>query len=125
MVADRVFRGTTSFVCWSPRCAGAPFVGAKHIGPLFYLDPPYWETEGYGVPFDWEQYVAMADLMRTISGKAILSINDHPAIRECFAGFHVREVPISYTVGGGGKAVQRVELIYSSWDVEADPVSLF
>ena len=22
---------------------------------LFYLDPPYWETEGYGVPFPWEQ----------------------------------------------------------------------
>jgi len=67
----------------------------------------------------------MADLMRNLRGKAILSINDHPAIRECFAGLHVQEVPISYTVGGGGKAVQRMELIYSSWDVAAEPVGLF
>jgi hypothetical protein len=22
---------------------------------LFYADPPYWETEGYGVAFDWAQ----------------------------------------------------------------------
>lgn len=22
---------------------------------LFYMDPPYWQTEGYGVPFDIEQ----------------------------------------------------------------------
>lgn len=92
---------------------------------LFYLDPPYWETEGYGVPFEWDQYLAMADLMRNLRGKAILSINDHPAIRECFAGLHVQEVPISYTVGGGGKAVQRMELIYSSWDVAAEPAGLF
>lgn len=92
---------------------------------LFYLDPPYWETEGYGVPFEWSEYVAMAEIMRSVQGKVVLSINDHPAIRECFAGFHVEEVPINYTVGGGGKAVARTELIYSSWDVAAQPVGLF
>lgn len=92
---------------------------------LFYLDPPYWETEGYGVPFAWEEYLAMAEIMRNVQGKVVLSINDHPAIRECFAGFHVEEVPINYTVGGGGKAVARTELIYSSWDVEAQPAGLF
>lgn len=26
----------------------------------FYLDPPYWETEGYGVPVPWAQYELMA-----------------------------------------------------------------
>lgn len=92
---------------------------------LFYLDPPYWETEGYGVPFEWSEYMAMAELMRNVQGKVVLSINDHPAIRECFADFHVEEVPINYTVGGGGKAVARTELIYSSWDVEAQPAGLF
>lgn len=92
---------------------------------LFYLDPPYWETEGYGVPFEWSEYLAMAELMRSVQGKVVLSINDHPAIRECFAGFHVEEVPINYTVGGGGKAVARTELIYSSWDVAAQPAGLF
>lgn len=92
---------------------------------LFYLDPPYWETEGYGVPFEWPQYESMAKLMRSMKGKAILSINDHPKIRECFAGMHIEEVPISYTVGGGGKAVDRIELIIFSWDLAAEPAGLF
>lgn len=92
---------------------------------LFYMDPPYWETEGYGVPFEWAQYEAMADLMRSIKGKAIISINDHPQIRECFAGFHMETVPISYTVGGGGRAVDRTELVIFNWDLEAEPAGLF
>jgi DNA adenine methylase len=91
---------------------------------FFYMDPPYWETEGYGVPFPWAEYETMAELMRTIKGKAMLSINDHPDIRRCFAEFHTIEVPIKYTVGGG-KGVERVELIISNWDVEAQPAGLF
>ncbi|MFD2755042.1 DNA adenine methylase [Comamonas terrae] len=92
---------------------------------LFYLDPPYWETEGYGVPFEWDQYVAIAEAMRGLQGKAVLSINDHPEIQELFADFHVEAVPINYNVAGGGKAVARVELVYSSWDVAAAPPGLF
>lgn len=92
---------------------------------LFYLDPPYWETEGYGVPFEWEQYVAMADLLRKIKGKAIVSINDHPDIRACFAGMHMEVIPITYTVGGGDRAVDRNELLIFSWDVLAEPAGLF
>lgn len=92
---------------------------------LFYLDPPYWETEGYGVPFPWTEYEAMADRMRNLQGKAVLSINDHPAIRECFEGLHVDVVPVTYTVAGGRSGVQRTELVYSSWDREAEPVGLF
>lgn len=92
---------------------------------LFYLDPPYWETEGYGVPFDWPEYVAMAEIMRNMKGKAVLSINDHPQIRECFAGFQFETLEIDYTVGGGGKAVKRGELIIYSWDRDAEPAGLF
>lgn len=92
---------------------------------LFYLDPPYWQTEGYGVPFEWTQYEAMARLMREMKGKAVLSINDHPDIRACFAGFQIDEVPIVYQVGGGGKGVARTELIIYSWDREAEPAGLF
>lgn len=63
--------------------------------------------------------------MRNIKGKAIISINDHPKIRECFAGLHMETVPISYTVGGGGKAVDRTELVIFSWDLAAEPAGLF
>ena len=67
----------------------------------------------------------MASTMRRIKGKAIMSINDHPDVRACFAGMHTEVVPISYTVGGGGKAVDRNELIIFSWDVQAEPTGLF
>lgn len=92
---------------------------------FFYMDPPYWETAGYGVEFGLEQYTRMAELMRSMKGKAILSINDHPKIREIFAGFQLEEVEIDYTVGGGGKAAARKELIIYSWDRDSEPPGLF
>ncbi len=46
----------------------------------------------------------MAAALRGLQGKALVSINDHPAIRECFAGFHMESLDISYTVGGGRQA---------------------
>ena len=52
---------------------------------LFYLDPPYWETEGYGVKFEWHEYEQMAELLGTLKGKAIISLNDHPDIRKVFS----------------------------------------
>jgi len=92
---------------------------------FFYLDPPYLETEGYGVAFGIEQYVTMAETLKAIKGKAIVSLNDHPKIREIFTGFDIDTVPIRYCVGGGAKAVQRSELIIYSWDRKQDPVGLF
>lgn len=91
---------------------------------LFYMDPPYWQTEGYGVGFSWEQYEEMARLLRTIKGKAIISLNDHPDIREVFAGFHMEATDIKYTVGGGA-GVQAGEVLIFSWDVAAEPAGLF
>jgi DNA adenine methylase len=82
---------------------------------LFFLDPPYWKTEGYGSPFEIEQYHQMADLMRMMKGKAVLTVNDHPEMRAVFEGFKVRTVDISYTVGGGGKSNQSREMIIKSW----------
>lgn len=80
-----------------------------------YLDPPYWQTEGYGVEFPFEQYEAMAEQMRTLRGKALLSINDHPDIRRVFDGFAMQTVDVDYTVGGAGKGTGRRELIIRSW----------
>ncbi len=92
---------------------------------LFYLDPPYWETRGYGVPFPFEEYERMADKMSHLKGKAVLSINDHPDIRKCFAAFDMETLKIDYTVGGGAKAVERGELIIYNWDRSAEPAGLF
>ncbi|MBH1636228.1 DNA adenine methylase [Stenotrophomonas maltophilia] len=80
---------------------------------LFFLDPPYWETEGYGAPFEMGQYQELARQMAGLRGAAILTINDHPAMREVFGQFRDRVVPIRYTIGR--QAVQRRELIYTTW----------
>lgn len=83
---------------------------------LFYCDPPYWETEGYGVGFEWEHYERMAELSKSIQGKMIISINDHPDIREVFKHLPVVEVDYKYTVGGGNKQSDCVELIFGNWE---------
>ena len=63
--------------------------------------------------------------LKAIKGKAVVSINDHPAIRECFAGFDMEALKLDYTVGGGANRVERGELVIYSWDREADPAGLF
>ncbi|MGQ5524243.1 DNA adenine methylase [Chitinimonas sp. PSY-7] len=84
---------------------------------FFYCDPPYWETAGYGVPFAFDQYTAMADWMGRIKGNIMVSINDHPAIREAFAGFHFLELDIKYSIGKAeGERKTAGELVITNWD---------
>jgi len=70
---------------------------------LFYIDPPYLGTEGYGVPFDLEDHIELAEAVRCIKGHAIVSVNDIPRMRELYAGLPLETVPIRYSIGGGKK----------------------
>ncbi|MCP1375405.1 DNA adenine methylase [Dyella lutea] len=92
---------------------------------LFFMDPPYWETEGYGVDFGWPEYQALASTLGTIKGRAILTLNDHPAIRELFSAFHIERAEHTYTVGGGDRAKEVGEVLIFSWDVQREPAGLF
>lgn len=85
-------------------------------GTLHYLDPPYWQTEGYGVDFPFSEYERMAGLMRGLKGRAVLSINDHPDIRRVFEGFTLIPLQVRYTVGREGRDQAAGELIIKSWD---------
>ncbi|XAI95661.1 methyl-directed repair DNA adenine methylase [Microcystis phage Mae-JY22] len=83
---------------------------------LFYLDPPYWGTEGYGVAFGLEQYDQLAEAMRLLKGKAVMSVNDVPEMRAAFKGFRTKRVDLSYTVGRSKESrAKRAELIVLSW----------
>jgi DNA adenine methylase len=82
-------------------------------GALFYLDPPYDETTGYGVDFDRADYLALAAQLATIAGDFIMSINDTPFIRQAFAAFDIQEVPTTWTlsakaIGAGTKVTELI-----------------
>lgn len=84
---------------------------------FFYADPPYWQTEGYGVPFEWEQYERLAEAMRTCKAKAMLSINDHPDIRRQFDGLVMHDLGIKYSVANAqGKPTESRELVITNYE---------
>lgn len=88
----------------------------RYDGPdtLFYLDPPYWGCEDdYGkAMFSREDFTRMADVLRGVKGRFIMSINDVPEIRELFGWATVEEVQVSYTIGNkGDRAPVRAELV--------------
>ena len=82
-------------------------------GALFYLDPPYDETTGYGVEFGRADYLAMAAQLATIAGGFIISINDTPFVREAFAAFRIDEVATTWTLctKSSGTGARVTELI--------------
>ena len=70
-------------------------------GMLFYLDPPYWGCEtDYGQDvFGRADFERLAQSLRGLKGRFLMSINDTPGVRETFAGFHLTEVTTTYTIG--------------------------
>ncbi|MBM5615392.1 hypothetical protein [Burkholderia pseudomallei] len=62
--------------------------------------------------------------LRSLEGRAIVSLHDHPEIRHLFIGFDIESVSIRYAAGGG-KGGERRELIIFNWDDAAEPAGLF
>jgi len=84
---------------------------------LFYCDPPYLETAGYGSPFDLARHRQLADLLKKIKGQFMLSINDHTKIRELYKGFPRLKVKVKYTVARDKRAAEkdRAELVIANF----------
>ena len=82
---------------------------------LFYLDPPYFGCESdYGKNvFAGEDFTRMAEILRGLQGKFILSVNDVPELRDLFAWAAIDPVSLTYTVGGGDNVQEAKELIIS------------
>lgn len=87
---------------------------------LFYCDPPYWGTEGYGVEFGFEQYVKLSELAKSINGEMLISVNDIPEMRAVFDGLPMKHVDISYSVGGNDRTANTPgELVISTFKQRA------
>jgi DNA adenine methylase len=64
---------------------------------FFYLDPPYFNRPYYRFNFEEKDYVDMAERLKNLKGKFLLSLNDAPEIREIFKGFHISSLEFSYS----------------------------
>lgn len=61
---------------------------------LFYLDPPYVDTEKYYTAFDFKKsdHLRLNALLKTIKGRFILSYNDCEFIRELYKEFNIIDI---------------------------------
>lgn len=82
-------------------------------GTVFYLDPPYWDSEDdYGAGlFIQGDFQRMADKLHAIEGRFLLSINDRPEVREIFAWADMEAVKTTYTIAGGEHVAPAAELL--------------
>lgn len=71
---------------------------------FFYIDPPYWATAGYAVPFGESDYTRLASVLAKVKGRFILSLNDHPSVRKIFRRFRIRKISTTYSCGNGRRS---------------------
>ncbi len=84
---------------------------------LFYIDPPYWDCEKYygKVIFGREDFGKLAEMLRHIEGRFILSLNDVQEIREIYAGFRIEGAEVDYSCCNG-KSIKSSELLIRNFD---------
>lgn len=69
-------------------------------GTFFYLDPPYYDIRLYRHNLEHSDFEKLAEKLKGLKGKFLLSINDHPEIRRLFSDFKIETVPIAYSLHG-------------------------
>jgi DNA adenine methylase len=65
-------------------------------GTVFFLDPPYYKAPYYAHNFELENFQELAKVQASMKSKFILSINDHPDMRETYKGFDI--IPFSFHI---------------------------
>jgi DNA adenine methylase len=85
---------------------------------FFYIDPPYWGCEDYygKAIFSRADFNRLADQLQRIQGQFILSLNDHPEVREIFKSFAIRAVQCTYSCSRSSRR-QANELLISNFDL--------
>lgn len=85
-------------------------------GALFFLDSPYFGSEHYygrGL-FSADDFARLADRLRRLAGRFILTVNDAPEMREVFGEFPQADADVTYTLAGADHARRAGELIIRS-----------
>jgi len=84
---------------------------------FFYIDPPYYETAGYAVPFGPDDFQQLRDTLDQVKGQFLLSLNDHPEVRRIFDGFKFQRVTLKYSMGksAASRAKERGEVLIQNY----------
>jgi DNA adenine methylase len=86
---------------------------------FFYIDPPYWKTAGYAIPWGAADFIRLRQALDQVKGRFIVSLNDAPAVRRLFKGFRIRSIATSYSAGNGrihngDRSTARSEILISN-----------
>lgn len=82
---------------------------------LFYLDPPYYNTTGYGVSFELTEYVKMAEIARNAQGSVIISLGDIELMRDIFDGLYIKSLDTNYCLGSNKQKAK--EMLISNFKI--------
>lgn len=58
---------------------------------VFYCDPPYLDTCGYAEAFGVNDHERLSTALQGIEGRYLLTVNDHPAIRDMYRDAYMLE----------------------------------
>lgn len=85
---------------------------------LFYIDPPYIDEYGYGFQFDKNEHYILANLIKNIKGKFILSINNHPLAIELYKDFYFIDKELKCSLSKNSESIKtRKELIITNFEI--------
>jgi len=85
---------------------------------FFYIDPPFWRLScPYGEGGCEVTPQELADAVKDLEGKVLISYNDHPDVREAFKGWKIEEVETKYELQRSvtGKPKQVKELLIRNY----------
>jgi len=91
---------------------------------LFYFDPPYWQRKLYNFNFSDDDFVDLERRLHGIKGRFVLSLDDHPAVRNLFGGWNIRPIELAYS-GQRKAGIRYRELIITNFKIpgQASPPS--
>jgi DNA adenine methylase len=84
---------------------------------FFFLDPPYWNIPGYKFDFCEQDFLDLRDILASMQGKFLMTINDTPQIRDIFKCFTIEETTLKYSCcsSSASRAKIRTELLISNY----------
>ena len=88
---------------WIERLPYADFI-RRYDRPdsLFFCDPPYWGSEHYygRELFSRPDFEHLAQVLKALRGRFILTVNDRPELREMFSWASIETASLTYSAGG-------------------------